>query len=117
MKELDTEHLAFEEFATKQGLDRTMHPLHLLYLDSDTHSALKTFQAGYQAAGSPKPIEDDRKVILLRAARDILRKCERSGYVQDVMTVTAVWDEADCDGYCLLGEIEDELRELEGVAE
>lgn len=52
---------------------------------------------------------EDRKITLLRAARDILRKCEDSHYVMEVSGVTAVWDGAECDGSCLLEEIEDFL--------
>lgn len=45
---------------------------------------------------------------LLKAAYDILSNINDSPYA-DALSVTAVWDEAECDGYCLLEELEDEL--------
>jgi len=54
-------------------------------------------------------LKDDRKVILLKATYDILKKCDDSRYVLDVMGQTAFWDETDCDGFCLMAEIADEL--------
>lgn len=55
----------------------------------------------------------DRKVILLKACRDLLEKCNNSYYVLDVMTETVFYDGAECDGGCLLEDIKAEL-ELEG---
>lgn len=51
----------------------------------------------------------DRKEILLRAAYDLLQKCNEGPYVQDVMSVTAIWDDIECDGMCLMEEIGDLL--------
>ena len=50
-----------------------------------------------------------RKVTLLRACRDILKKCDDSHFVVSPMEVTVFYDGADCDGYCLLEDIETEL--------
>lgn len=50
MRQGDHEHLSFEKFAEASGLDREMHPLHLLYLNSDTQKALDAFKAGYDAS-------------------------------------------------------------------
>lgn len=49
MKQGDKEHLAFEKYCKENGLDTSMHPLHLLYLDHKTHDALQAFKAGYAA--------------------------------------------------------------------
>jgi hypothetical protein len=57
---------------------------------------------------------EDRKVILLKAARDLLQKQEDSPYVLNMLATTAIWDEAECDGYCLLEEI-NMLLEDEGL--
>jgi len=51
----------------------------------------------------------DKKQILLRAAYDILTKCENSHYVQDTAAVRIFYDGADCDGTCLREEIAEEL--------
>lgn len=53
--------------------------------------------------------EQDRAPILLKAAYDLLQKQDRSHYVLNLLTETAHWDEADCDGHCLMGEIKDLL--------
>lgn len=54
-------------------------------------------------------MEQDRKTILLKAAYDILKKCDESRYVLNVLEQTATWDNAECDGLCLLEEIAEEL--------
>jgi hypothetical protein len=57
MRQGDHEHLAFEKFAEANGLDREMHPLHLLYLNSDTGKALDIFKEGYSASKLNAPDE------------------------------------------------------------
>jgi hypothetical protein len=53
---------------------------------------------------------EDRKVTLLKACRDLLKKQEKSSYVLDLLSETVYYDEANCDGNCLLEDIEIELR-------
>lgn len=48
----------------------------------------------------------DRKTELLIACRDMLIKCRDSHYVLSPMETTVFYDDADCDGYCLLDDIE-----------
>jgi hypothetical protein len=55
---------------------------------------------------------EDRKIILLKACLDILKKCDESVYVANFFEQTAFWDNAECDGYCLMEEIK-ELLNLE----
>ena len=52
--------------------------------------------------------QQKRARILLKATLDILNKCDKSLYVKDVMSTTAIWDEVEGDGHCL----KDELNEL-----
>jgi len=52
---------------------------------------------------------EDRKVTLLKACMELLRKQKHSSYVLDLLTETVFYDEANCDGYCLLDDIEIEL--------
>lgn len=52
---------------------------------------------------------EDRKVTLLKACRELLKKQENSGYVLDLLSETVFYDEAECDGNCLLEDIEIEL--------
>ena len=55
----------------------------------------------------------DRKDILLQATYDLLKKQENSHYVLNLLSETVFYDEADCDGSCLMDDIAMEL----GIAE
>lgn len=59
-------------------------------------------------------MSEDRKDILLRAAYDILKRCDDGPYVKDPLGVCARWDNANCDGGCLMEEIADLLGLEEG---
>ena len=50
-----------------------------------------------------------RKDVLLKACYDMLQKCEESPYVISPMETTVYYDEADCDGACLMEDIAIEL--------
>lgn len=56
---------------------------------------------------------EDRKITLLKACRDLLKKQEESSYVLNLLDETVFYDEADCDGNCLLNDIETELEMAE----
>lgn len=53
---------------------------------------------------------NDRKTVLLRAAYDLLKRNEQSEFVQSAMETLAFYDDADCDGFCLMEDIRFELR-------
>lgn len=53
----------------------------------------------------------DRKVTLLKAAYDMLKKCDESPFVISPMETTVFYDDADCDGSCLMEDIKFELEE------
>jgi hypothetical protein len=57
-------------------------------------------------------MEEDRAVVLLKAALELLNKCDKSPYVLDVLSATAFYDGTDCDGYCLKEDIESFLEEV-----
>jgi len=38
-----------------------------------------------------------------------LKECDKGPYVKNALETTAVWDDATCDGYCLMEEIAEEL--------
>lgn len=59
----------------------------------------------------------ERAKILLQATRDIFQKCDDSGYVLNVLEVTAIWDGVECDGYCLKDDIEAWFEEFYGEEE
>lgn len=52
---------------------------------------------------------EDRKTTLLKACMNLLQKQEESHYVLDLLSETIHYDEAECDGYCLLEDIKTEL--------
>ena len=56
---------------------------------------------------------EDRKEILLKAAYDLLKQCENAHFVEDPMFITVNYDDAECDGSCLMQDIADELDILE----
>ena len=47
----------------------------------------------------------NRARTLLKAAGTLLKKQEHSSYVLNLLTETVYYDEAECDGYCLLDDI------------
>lgn len=58
-----------------------------------------------------------RTTVLLRAARDLLIKQSEAGALNNY-PLTVHYDDADCDGYCLLYDISahlDDLREEHNV--
>lgn len=54
-----------------------------------------------------------RAYIMLKAARDILHECRDSVYVMDVFEATAKYDDAECDGHCVMEEIEELIEDIE----
>jgi len=50
--------------------------------------------------------ELERAKELLKAAHELLRKCDEGPYVKNVLAETAHYDGTECDGYCLGGDIE-----------
>jgi len=49
---------------------------------------------------------EDRSIILLRACYDLLKKQDNSGYTLDLLETEVFYDEANCDGMCLMEDIE-----------
>lgn len=56
---------------------------------------------------------EDRKITLLKACRDLLNKQKDSSYVLDILGETVFYDDADCDGLCLLEDIELLLEDID----
>lgn len=54
-----------------------------------------------------KEIDDERAIILLKACYNLLRKQSESHYVLNLLRETVHYDDTDCDGYCLMDDIED----------
>jgi len=53
---------------------------------------------------------EDRKITLLRATYDLLKKCDKGPYVLNALEETIFYDEAECDGSCLMEDIAIELN-------
>lgn len=48
--------------------------------------------------------------VLLKATYELLSKCDDSSYVLNVLEQTTVYDGVECDGYCLMEDIENLLE-------
>ena len=59
--------------------------------------------------------QQDQAKKLLKATLDILEKCNEGVYVKNVMEVTAIWDKVECDGNCLMEEVEQLVDELKNL--
>ena len=57
-------------------------------------------------------MDTERMITLLKATAEYLKNVRESTY-SDALTVTTFYDDADCDGYCLLNDIQSELRVVE----
>jgi len=53
--------------------------------------------------------EENRYVTLLQACYELLKKQNESVYVLNLLEEIVIYDECECDGYCLMQDIEDEL--------
>lgn len=56
--------------------------------------------------------QQDRAIVLLKAARNLLAKQQDSGYVLNLLAETVHYDDAECDGSCLLDDIGYFLEEV-----
>jgi len=52
---------------------------------------------------------ENRKETLLKAAYELLKKID-DGHYSDALLATAFYDESECDGLCLIDDIEAELE-------
>ena len=55
----------------------------------------------------------ERCVTLLKATYNLLKKQVESPFVLNILEETVFYDETDCDGYCLMEDIADELMLIE----
>jgi len=46
-----------------------------------------------------------RAEVLLKAAHDLLKKCNDGPFVKNALEETVFYDEAVCDGFCLMEDI------------
>ena len=51
--------------------------------------------------------EDDRSLTLLRACLDLLNQYKESPYELEILSKTIEYDGSECDGYCLIDDLED----------
>lgn len=55
---------------------------------------------------------EDRAIVLLKAAQELLIKQKEAGILID-HPLTVHYDDADCDGYCLIDDIQAYLADIE----
>ena len=60
----------------------------------------------------PDKLKDDRGVVLLNAVRELLEIQEKRGVVVNILNQCVYYDEAMCDGQCVLDDIRAYLEEL-----
>jgi hypothetical protein len=53
--------------------------------------------------------QPDRKEVLLKAAYDLLKECDKGIYVKNALETVVLYDNAECDGACLMEDIAIEL--------
>ena len=61
--------------------------------------------------------ELQRARVLLKATLDLLKAAERNLYVEDVLSMLVHYDDADCDGSCLMEDIENYFYEFDAERE
>jgi hypothetical protein len=57
----------------------------------------------------------NRKEILLRAAYDLIKRSTQESYVQAAEEINVFYDDANCDGHCLMDDIAIELDIEDGT--
>ena len=57
--------------------------------------------------------ELQRARTLLKATLDFLKAAKRNPYVENVLSMLIYYDEANCDGYCLMDDIEKYFDEFD----
>lgn len=57
--------------------------------------------------------ELERAVVLLKAVKELLSKQYKSHYVLNMLAETVYYDDAECDGSCLIDDIGYLLDEIE----
>lgn len=74
----------------------------LLSSDSDDSRANKIIYAFDECI--------ERKDTLLKATHELLSKQDESAFILNLLTETVHYDDADCDGYCLMNDIDIEIN-------
>jgi hypothetical protein len=54
-------------------------------------------------------LSHNRKEVLLRAAYDLLKECDKGIYVKNALETEVFYDNTECDGSCLMEDIAIEL--------
>lgn len=52
---------------------------------------------------------ENRKYVLLRAAYDLLKRTDNAPFPRVATHITVYYDESNCDGFCLMEDIANEL--------
>lgn len=52
----------------------------------------------------------ERAKVLLKATHELLKKCDEGPFVKNALEETVFYDDAECDGNCLMDDIENWLE-------
>lgn len=74
------------------------------YYDSEARALAICAEENRQLAKWLRELQRAR--VLLKATHDILEAADDSPYVEDVLAILVHYDDADCDGSCLMDDIE-----------
>ena len=85
------------------------------YIEAEADSIPVVFKRDLEAIPASDTV--NRAMILLKAAYDLLSKQTESGYVLNILEQTVYYDDAECDGLCLMDDIEYLLEEINDNSE
>lgn len=97
------------EIRFKDELSRSVKNAHELYYEKGRRDALRDLLREARQKRKEESMKIDRKKVLLKAAYDLLRKANDSHYVEQAISIKVRYDNAECDGYCLMEDIAEEL--------
>lgn len=98
----------------KKALDCVKNHSHTLVqnaTESDIEKReMELYIDGYKQCKREMQKENGRAKVLLKATFDLLQKQKESHYVLNLLENTVFYDNAECDGYCLVDDIENFLN-------
>lgn len=80
------------------------------YIEAEADSIPVIFKRDLETIPASDTV--NRAVILLKATYDLLSKQTKSGYVLNMLEQVVYYDDAECDGSCLMNDIECLLEEI-----
>jgi len=98
---MSEEKKAYNRYFELKSLKDKGNLTHLSQLNEMDREAVKYIEAVIKRG--------NRSPVLLRAAYDLLKRADDNHFVDQATSIVTHYDGVDCDGYCLMEEIADEL--------